>query len=55
VKMARRIQGNNYSFELADKLIEAAKESIYSGKNSEVQGMALRILILRCLKRGLLP
>ena len=30
VKMARRIQGNNYSFELAEKLIEAARESIYS-------------------------
>jgi len=45
VKMARRIQGNNYSSELAEKLIEAAKESIYSGKASEVRGMALRILI----------
>jgi transposase len=45
VKMARRIQGNNYSFELADKLIEAAKQSIYSGKTSEVRGMALRMLI----------
>lgn len=45
VKMARRIQGNNYSFELAEKLIQAAKESIYSGKASEVRGMALRILI----------
>jgi len=32
VKMARKIQGNNYSSELAGKLIEAAKESIYSGK-----------------------
>ena len=41
----RRIQGNNYSFELADKLIEAAKEPIYSGKASEVRGMTLRILI----------
>jgi len=41
----RRIQGNNYSFELAEKLIEAAKESIYSGKTSEVRGRALRILI----------
>jgi len=45
VKMARRIQGNNYSSELADKLIQAAKESIYSGKASEARGMVLRILI----------
>ena len=30
VKMARRIQGNNYSSELAEKLIQIAKESIYS-------------------------
>ena len=41
----RKIQGNNYSFELAEKLIQAAKESIYCGKASEVRGMALRILI----------
>ncbi|GAI37506.1 unnamed protein product, partial [marine sediment metagenome] len=45
VKMARKIQGNNYSSELAEKLIQVAKESIYSGKASEVRGMALRILI----------
>jgi len=45
VKMARRIQGNNYSSELAEKLIQTAKESIYSGKASEVRGMALRIII----------
>ena len=45
VKMARRIQGNNYSSELAGKLISAAKESIYSGKAYEARGMALRILI----------
>jgi len=45
VDMARRIQGNNYSSELAEKLIQVAKESIYSGKASEVRGMALRILI----------
>ena len=45
IKMARRIQGNNYSSELAEKLIQAAKESIYSGKASEVRGMALRIII----------
>jgi len=45
VKMAKRIQGNNYSSELAEKLIQAAKESIYSGKASEVRGMALRIII----------
>lgn len=45
VKMARRIKGNNYSSELAEKLIQVAKESIYSGKASEVRGMALRIII----------
>jgi len=45
IKMARKIQGNNYSSELAEKLIQAAKESIYSGKASEVRGMALRIII----------
>jgi len=45
VKMARRIQSNNYSSELAEKLIQVAKESIYSGKASEVRGMALRIII----------
>ncbi|MEA1965387.1 MAG: IS110 family transposase [Candidatus Aerophobetes bacterium] len=45
VKMARKIQGNNYSSELAEKLISLAKESIYSGKASEVRGIALRILI----------
>jgi len=45
VKMARKIQGNNYSSELADKLIQVAKESIYSGKASDVRGMSLRILI----------
>jgi len=36
---------NNYSSELADKLIQVAKESIYSGKASDVRGMSLRILI----------
>jgi len=45
VKMARKIQGNNYSSELAGKLIEAAKESIYSGKAYEARGIALRIII----------
>jgi len=45
VKMARKIQGNNYSSELAGKLISLSKESIYSGKASEARGMALRILI----------
>ena len=45
VKMARKIQGNNYSSELAEKLIQIARESIYSGKASEVRGMSLRILI----------
>ncbi len=39
VKLCRRIQGNNYSGELASKLISAAKNSIYSGKASEIRGM----------------
>jgi len=45
VKISRRIQGNNYSGELAHKLIEAARRSIYSGKASRVRGMNLRILL----------
>ncbi len=56
VKMARKIQdNNNYSSELAEKLIQVAKESIHSGKASEVRAMALRIFIPRCLRGGLLP
>jgi len=31
--------------ELAEKLIQVAKESIYSGKASEVRGIVLRIII----------
>lgn len=45
VKLCRRIQGNNYSGELASKLISAAKNSIYSGKASEIRGMNLTILL----------
>lgn len=45
VKISRKIQGNNYSGELASKLIKAAKESIYSGKAYRVRGMNLRILL----------
>jgi len=45
VKISRRIQGNNYSGELAYKLINAAKEFIYSGKAYRVRGMNLRILL----------
>lgn len=41
----RRIKGNNYSSKLAEKLIQVAKESIYSGKASEVRGIVLRIII----------
>lgn len=45
VKLCRRIQGNNYSGELASKLIFAAKNSIYSGKASKIRGMNLTILL----------
>jgi len=45
VKISRRIQGNNYSGELAYRLIEAAKQSIYSGKAYRVRGENLRILL----------
>ena len=45
MKMARRIKGNNHSPELAEKLIETAKEAIYPGKAPEVRGMALGIII----------
>ena len=45
VKISRRIQGNNYSGELAYKLINAAKKSIYSGKAYRVRRINLRILL----------
>jgi transposase len=45
VKLSRRIQGNNYSGELASKLICAAKNSIYSGRAAKVRGMNLTILL----------
>ena len=45
VKISRRIQGNNYSGELAHKLISTAKKSIYSGKAYRTRGMNLQILL----------
>jgi len=38
VKICRRIKGNNYSGELTYRLIEAAKNSIYSGKACRIKG-----------------
>ena len=38
VKICRRIKGNNFSGELAYRLIEAAKNSIYSGKACRIRG-----------------
>jgi len=45
VKICRRIKGNNYSGELAYRLIEAAKNSIYSGKACRIRGESIRILL----------
>ena len=45
VKICRRIKGNNFSGELAYRLIEAAKNSIYSGKACRIRGESIRILL----------
>ena len=46
LKVARGHQGNNYDEAWADKVIQAAKDSIYSGKASKARGIAVKSLVL---------
>lgn len=46
LKVARGHQGNNYDEAWADKVINSAKDSIYSGKASKARGIVLKSLIL---------
>ena len=46
LKVARGHQGNNYDETWADKVIQAAKDSIYSGKASKARGVVLKSLVL---------
>lgn len=46
LKIARGHQGNNYDEAWADKVIQAAKDSIYSGKASKARGIVLKSLVL---------
>lgn len=45
LKIIRGHQGNNYDGAWADKVIRAAKDSIYSGKASKARGLVLKSLI----------
>lgn len=45
LKIARGHQGNTYDEAWADKVIRAAKDSIYSGKASKARGLVLKSLI----------
>lgn len=45
LKIARGHQGNTYDEAWADKVIRAAKDSIYSGKASKARGFVLKSLI----------
>lgn len=45
LKIARGHQGNTYDEVWADKVIRAAKDSIYSGKASKARGLVLKSLI----------
>lgn len=46
LKIARGHQSNNYDESWAHKVIQAAKDSIYSGKASKARGIVLKSLIL---------
>jgi transposase len=46
LKVARGHQGNHYDEAWADKVIQAAKDSIYSGKASKARGIAVKSLVL---------
>ena len=46
LKVARGHQGNNYDEAWADKVIQAAKNSIYSGKASKARGIVVKSLVL---------
>ena len=46
LKIARGHQGNNYDEAWADKGIQAAKDSIYSGKASKARGIVVKSLVL---------
>ena len=46
LKVARGHQGNHYDEVWADKVIQAAKDSIYSGKASKARGIAVKSLVL---------
>lgn len=46
LKIARGHQGNTYDEFWADKVIKAAKDSIYSGKASKARGIVLKSLVL---------
>jgi transposase len=45
LKVARGYQGNNYDEAWADKVIRAAKDSIYSGKASKARSLVLKSLV----------
>jgi len=44
-KIVRRIQGNNFSIEEIQHLIETAKNSIYSGRAKDARAITLRMLL----------
>lgn len=44
-KIARKIQGNNFSIKEIQELIEAAKNSIYSGRAKDARATTLRMLL----------
>ena len=46
LRVARGHQGNNYDEAWTDKVIQAAKDSIYSGKASKARGVAVKSLVL---------
>jgi len=45
VKIARKFQGNNFSDTLAKSILEAANNSIYSGKSAEARALTMRLLL----------
>lgn len=44
-KIVRAIKGNNFNIDEIQKLIDTAKDSIYSGRAKEARGLNLRILL----------
>lgn len=45
INIARSVQGNNFDYEIAHKLIATSKISIYSGKAQKARGLNISILV----------